>query len=137
MSLFVDSSAWYAAADSSDAWNERARAVLSAGESLVTTDHVVLESWFLLRHRIHRSAAERFLEGLLGGVARIECVGAADLQRAREIGRDWPDQDFSLADRTSFATMSRLGLRRVASFDDDFAIYRFGRNRKQAFDIVR
>jgi predicted nucleic acid-binding protein len=137
VSLFVDSSAWYAAADTADAWNDRARNVLSAGEPLVTTDHVALETWFLLRHRIHRAAAERFLTGLLGGVARIEFVGAADLDRALEIAREWPDQDFSLADRTSFSAMVRLGLRRVASFDDDFAIYRFGPNRRQAFEVVR
>jgi len=40
-------------------------------------------------------------------------------------------------DRTSFAVMRRLGLERVASLDDDFAIYRFGPNRKRAFTVVR
>ena len=33
--------------------------------------------------------------------------------------------------------MRRLGLERVASLDDDFAIYRFGPNRKRAFTVVR
>ena len=37
----------------------------------------------------------------------------------------------------SFAVMERLGLTRVASFDRDFAIYRYGRNRTRAFEVLR
>jgi predicted nucleic acid-binding protein len=33
--------------------------------------------------------------------------------------------------------MQRLGVHRVATFDDDFAVYRFGRDRRRAFEIVR
>jgi len=40
-------------------------------------------------------------------------------------------------DRTSFAVMRRLGLERAASLDDDFAIFRFGPNRRRAFTVVR
>jgi len=40
MSLFVDTSTWYAAADGGDRSNVQAKEVLSAGEPLVTTDHV-------------------------------------------------------------------------------------------------
>lgn len=138
MSLFVDTSVWYAAADEADAGNERAREILSsAEESLVTTDHVLNETWLLLRHRVHRRAAERFWEGLRAGVASIECVGASDLEAAWAIGEAFPDQDFSVTDRTSFAVMERLGVRRAASFDEDFAVYRFGRGRRKAFEVIR
>ena len=44
---------------------------------------------------------------------------------------------FSIVDRTSFAVIERLGLTCVASFDDDFAIYRYGRRRDKAFDVLR
>lgn len=137
MSLFVDTSAWYAAADRSDASHARARAVLGAGEALVTSDHVLVESWILLRYRLGRPAAERFWEGLRGGVAEIEPVGTGDLAVAWALGEAFPDQDFSIVDRTSFAVMQRLGLRRVASFDDDFAVFRFGRGKRQAFEVLR
>ncbi len=137
MSLFVDTSTWYAAADSGDRNNRRAKQILTAGDRLVTTDHVLVESWLLLRHRLHRQAAERFWGSLRAGVAAVEPVTAADLEAAWATGRDFSDQDFSIADRTSFAVMRRLGIRRVATFDDDFAVYRFGRERQLAFEVVR
>ena len=137
MSLFVDTSIWYAAADSSDLSNARAKAILSAGEPLVTTDHVLIETWTLLRYRIRRQAAERFWEGLRNGTASVEPVGMADLEAAWQIGLSYRDQDFSIVDRTSFAVMRRLGIERAASLDDDFAIFRFGPNRRRAFTILR
>jgi hypothetical protein len=33
--------------------------------------------------------------------------------------------------------MERLRLTRVASFDDDFALYRYGRARDRAFTVLR
>ena len=137
MTLFVDTSVWYAAADSADRSNARACEILSAGDRLVTTDHVLLECWTLLRARIHRAAAETFWDGLRSGIARIESVGPVDLHAAWAIGRAFPHQDFSLVDRTSFAVMERLGVERAASFDNDFAIYRYGPRRARAFQVVR
>lgn len=137
MSLFVDTSAWYAAADRGDTNHRRARKTLAAGESLITTDHVLVETWLLLRHRLGRHAAERFWDGLRSGVALIEPVTAADLESAWAIGERFPDQDFSIVDRTCFAVMQRLGLERVAAFDDDFAVFRYGPRRRRAFKVIR
>ena len=136
MSLFVDTSVWYAAVDASDIDNTRAKAALTRDEPLFTTDHVLLETWSLLRNRIHRRAAERFWDELRGGTATIEPVGTADLEAAWQIGLSYRDQDFSLVDRTSFAVMRRLGIDRAASFDDHFAVFRFGPKRRHAFEIV-
>jgi len=137
VSLFVDTSAWYAVADSGDRSNARAKAILSSGERLVTTDHVLVESWLLVRHRLGRTAALRFWEGLRGGAATIEVVGIADLEVAWTIRERFPDQDFSIVDLTSFATMQRLGVHRVASFDADFAVFRFGPGLRRAFTVLR
>lgn len=137
MSLFVDTSVWYSAADSSDADNARARTILKTEEPLVTTDHVLTETWRLIRYRIHRHAAEHFWDALRSGLALIEPVGLADLEAAWQIGVDWNDQDFSLIDRTSFAVMRRLGIENVASFDDHFAVFRFGPQRRRAFTLLR
>lgn len=137
MTLFVDSSAFYAAADAGDASHRRATAVLGSGESLITSDHVLVESWLLLRHRLGRNAAERFWSAVRVGAAGIEPVGEADLEVAWAIGQEFADQDFSIVDRTSFAVMQRLGVLRAATFDNDFAVYRFGARRERAFEIVR
>ncbi len=136
MTLFVDSSAFYAAADDGDSSHERAIKVLGAGETLVTTDHILVESWLLIRHRLGRTAAERFWAAIRSGAAALEPVGSADLETAWAIGQAFADQDFSIVDRTSFAVMERLGVLRAATFDADFAVYRFGPRRERIFEIL-
>jgi len=137
VSLFVDTSAFYAAADDDDSWHSRARRIFASGERLITTDHVLVETWLLLRSRVGRKAADLYWATVRRGGAALESVGPADLEVAWEIGQAFPDQDFSIVDRTSFAVMRRLGLSRAASFDDHFAVYRFGRRRERAFELVR
>ena len=137
MSAFVDSSAFYAAADSADVSSGRARELLMAETGLMTSDHVLVESWRLLRDRLGFDAAERFWDGLRLGPATIEPVREQDLGSAWQIGRLFSDQEFSLVDRTSFAIMERLGIDRAVAFDDDFAVYRFGSRRERAFTLVR
>ena len=137
MSIFVDSSAWYAAADRGDRQNDNAKRLLAADEALVTSDHILVESWRLIHHFLSAHAAEAFWEGLRSGIATVEQTTSADLEAAWAIGRRFADQDFSLVDRTSFALMERLGITKVISFDDDFAIYRYGRGRTNAFELLR
>ncbi|MEP7353814.1 MAG: PIN domain-containing protein [Acidobacteriota bacterium] len=137
MSIFVDTSMWYAAVDSSDAGNKRATSILTADEPLVTSDHVLIETWTLIRNRIGKHAADRFWGKMRGGIAMIESIGPADMENAWQIGTTFSDQDFSIVDRTSFAVMQRLGIERVASLDEDFAIFRFGPGRRRAFTILR
>lgn len=136
MSLFVDTSVWYAAASTGDLHNTRAKELLR-DERRVLTDHVLVETWHLLAHRHSEHVAERWWDGIRDGVAEVEIVGSVDLERAWEVGRRFPDQGFSLVDRTSFVVMERLGLSRAASFDSDFAVYRYGPRRDRAFTVVR
>jgi predicted nucleic acid-binding protein len=137
MSLFVDTSIWYAAADSSDRSNARSKAILKSGETSVTSDHVLVETWTLLHHKLDRKAAEGFWEGLRSGsgIALIEAVNLADLEVAWDIGVSWRDRNFSIVDRTSFAVMRRLGIDRIASFHAHFAVFRFGPKRRQSFHV--
>jgi len=137
MRVFVDSSVWFAAANIRDRNNANAKRLLASLAGLVTTDHVLVESWLIMQRQIHRRAAESFWEGIRTGLAVVEKAGIVDLEAAWAIGEAFPDQEFSIVDRTSFAVMERLGLTRVASFDSDFAIYRYGRNRDRAFEVLR
>ena len=137
MSAFVDTSAFYAAVDDDDGSSERARALLSRGEALVTTDHVLVECWLLLQRRLGIPVANRFWATVHAGGASVEHVTPADLDAAWAIGERFADQAFSIVDRTSFAVMERLGVHRAVAFDDDFAVYRFGPRRDRAFEVLR
>ena len=112
-------------------------AVLTNTSNHVTTDHVLVEPYLLLGSRKRRDAAEQFWDRIRGGAAHIECVMPADLETAWAIGEIFHDQTFSIVDRTSFAVMERLGITRAASLDDHFAVYRYGRGRDKAFEVLR
>jgi uncharacterized protein len=137
LSLFVDTSAFYGALDRDDSHHGRAKKILAEGEHLIATDHVLIESWRMARIRLGREVAERLWAGLRAGGATIECVLPSDLDAAWRIGKDFPDQDFSIVDRTSFAVMERLGVSSVVSFDDHFSVYRYGPRRERAFEVRR
>ena len=137
MTVFVDTSVWFAAANIRERRNQQAKEILSEIKEPVTTDHVLVETWLLLNSRVHQHAAEQFWRGLRAGIAQVEKVSLADLETAWIIGEQFSDQNFSVVDRTSFVVMERLGIVRVASLDDDFAIYRYGRNRDRAFEVLR
>ena len=136
MTVFVDTSAWYAAADLDDAGHQRAaRRLQDYAGGLLTSDHVLVETWFLTARRLGVDAAERLVNGVRMGVARIEPAIVADLEAATRIGEDFADQAFSIVDRTSWSIMLRLGVHEAISLDADFSIFRFGRNKRQAFTV--
>jgi predicted nucleic acid-binding protein len=137
LSVFVDSTVWFAAAVTRDRDNARARRILQSTTGHVTTDHVLIESWLLLNSRFHRRGAELLWDRIRSGAAHVEFITPGDLEAAWAIGEIFPDQSFSIVDRTSFAVMERLGLTRAATFDDDFAVYRYGRERNRAFEVLR
>ncbi len=136
MSVFVDTSAWYAAADADDSGHERAaRRIREFEGQLLTSDHVLIETWFLATRRLGREAAERLVNGIRMGIARVEPAIVADLETAASIGAAFADQRFSLVDRTSWSIMQRMGIHEAISLDSDFSVYRFGRDRRQAFTV--
>ena len=136
MSVFVDTSAWYPAADADDSGHERAaRRIREFEGQLLTSDHVLIETWFLATRRLGREAAERLVNGIRMGIARVEPAIVADLETAASIGAAFADQRFSLVDRTSWSIMQRMGIHEAISLDSDFSVYRFGRDRRQAFTV--
>ncbi|MGI8425842.1 MAG: type II toxin-antitoxin system VapC family toxin [Actinomycetota bacterium] len=137
MTAFVDSSAFYAVADVKDRAHARAKTLLAENQPLVTSDHVVVETWLLINSRLSFSAAEKFLSAVAAGPVGIEPVTLTDLEKAIGIAGIFKDQTFSVVDRTSFSIMERLGLGTAIAFDDDFLIYRFGPKRKSALEVLR
>jgi predicted nucleic acid-binding protein len=135
--LFVDTSVWYAFLDEDDGSHSAAVGVLRTDADLALSDHVLVETCLLAAARLGRGVANRFWDRVMAGAADLHFVTMADLERATQVRRSFPDQGFSLVDCTSFVVMERLRLQRVASFDDDFALYRFGPDRRQAFEVIR
>lgn len=136
MTTFVDSSVWFAAASSRDRNNGLAKSILLSLDGWRLTDHVLAETWQLLSARFGREVADTFWCRLRDSGAVIEPVTASDLEAASQIPAAYPDDEFSLVDRTSFVVMERLGIAQAASFSPSFAAYRYG-VRKKPFRIVR
>ena len=133
---YVDTSAWVSLADSAESSHERVAAALRDRRGrLVTSDHVLHETWTVMRYRHGFEPAERLVDGIRSGIARIEVSGLADLEVASAIGAAFGDQRFSLSDRTSWAVMERLGIHDAVTLDNDFRVYRFGPDRRRAFTV--
>ncbi|WP_419846363.1 type II toxin-antitoxin system VapC family toxin [Candidatus Poriferisocius sp.] len=136
-SSYADTSAWVSMADSAEASHGAvAEALRIRRGHLVTSDHVLHETWAVMRYRHNAYTAEKLINAIRSGIARIEVSGLADLEAAAAIGGAFADQDFSLSDRTSWAVMERLGIHNVISLDNDFRIYRFGPGRRLAFTVA-
>ncbi len=125
-SLFVDSSAWYAVADRKDYYHRQAAVFLteaiSAQTRLVTTNHVVGESYTLIRGRLGYQPAQQFLASLEQTI-RLQRVFVAESQEEEAyalLGR-YKDHDFSFVDATSFVVMKALGIREAFAFDHHFS----------------
>ena len=124
--LFVDTSAWYplvnAAHRDHDALARELRQQIRGGARIVTTNLIVAETHALLLRRAGRQAALTFLESVHQNPNRIETVTPE--RTATAISRwiePFSDQPFSLADATSFAVMTELGIREALTLDRHFA----------------
>ncbi len=124
--LFVDTGMWIALRVAHDAHHgaasEALRRAHQRGLSLVTTNHVVGESYTFFRRNVGHEAAFRFIDALAGS-SRLEIVHVdADLERrAFELLRKFRDHRFSFVDGTSFAVMQKRRIKHALAFDADFA----------------
>ncbi|MDD5472983.1 MAG: PIN domain-containing protein [Candidatus Methanoperedens sp.] len=125
MSIFVDTSAWYALFDKND--SDHASAVRfkeSLTHSLVTTNYVADEIITLVKvrlgHRITVEIGERLWDESLATLIQVTSM---DEKMAWEIFVKHKDKGFSFTDCTSFAVMERLGINEAFAFDEHFEQY--------------
>lgn len=124
-SIFVDSSAWYAATTDEDQRHQVAAstlaAVLAEGIALATSNHVVGETYTLLRARQGHRAAVAFLDLIASSGRLVRLFTQEEVEaEAYALLRQYADQPFSFVDATSFVWMRRLRLWRAFTFDRHF-----------------
>jgi predicted nucleic acid-binding protein len=114
--------AWFAVQVRDDEWHGNAvgtlRALLAGASVLVTTNHVIGETYTLLRVACSHAAAVRFLDHL-EDTRRLERIFVHHETEARafRLLRQHADQDYSFVDATSFAVMRAERIRHAFAFD--------------------
>ena len=128
MSLFVDTSAFYALLDADDANHRRSagawRDTMTSDQNVVTTNYVLVETFALIQSRLGLQAVREFQEDIVP-VLHVEFVtpemhrlGIAAFLAASRRG-------FSLVDCISFEVMRELGMKSAFTFDGHFREYGF------------
>ena len=130
--VYVDTSAWYALQITDDANHRQAKEVfpvlLKAYGNLITSNHIVGETYTLLRISKGYNEAKRYLE-ILRQSPRLEVHFAnSDAEReAYSLLEQYQEHPFSFVDGLSFAIMKREGIRDAFAFDHHFRIAGFNR----------
>jgi predicted nucleic acid-binding protein len=122
--IFVDTSAWVALAARRDEHHDDALALLRRldDETLVTSNHVVGETWTFLNRRYGHAVAVSFLDRAESS-ERVEVVFVEHELEVDALAwlRRREDREYSFVDATSFAVMRTWGIARALAFDGDFA----------------
>jgi predicted nucleic acid-binding protein len=128
--LFVDTSGWYALADMRDGGHDAAarrfRRATGDRRQIVTTNHVVGESYTLLMGRLGPRIAQTFLGRVRSSsiLQRVHVIDEWEIEAERLLVQ-YHDQRFSYVDATSFVTMRQLGIQDALALDSDFVIAGF------------
>jgi predicted nucleic acid-binding protein len=122
--IFVDTSFWAATISARDSHHEEAIELLRRHERarLLTSNHVIGETWTFLRRRHDHRLAVGFLDSL-DQTERLEIVQATREIEAESLSwlRRHDEREYSFVDATSFAVMGWIRVREAFAFDGDFA----------------
>ena len=126
--IFVDTSAFLALENRRDTHHVKAigfrDTCLTAGETFVTSDYVLDESYTIIRLRAGHAVAVQFGEDLRASrLLRIEHVTPEIREATWRIFKNFADHEFSFTDCTSFVLMERLHIGSAFTFDAHFREY--------------
>ena len=122
--IFVDTSFWVALRNRRDPHHEVARSLTQtyAKHPLLTTNHILGETWTFLRRRAGHGSAVAFLDALAATDRLIvDHVTMAHEQRSLQWLRQRDEREYSFVDATSFTLMRSRRVREAFAFDGDFA----------------
>ncbi|MBV8195122.1 MAG: PIN domain-containing protein [Candidatus Dormibacteraeota bacterium] len=119
---FADTSFWFAHQDRADRRHADTAAIVSKPMGrVVTSNHVIGETWTLIRSRLGHSVAVRFL-GFLERLPDLEVVHVdehTEIEAWRWLRRH-DERRYSFVDATSFALMRARRIREALAFGGDF-----------------
>jgi predicted nucleic acid-binding protein len=122
--IFVDTSFWVALRNRRDAHHGDAAALLAerGQEVLLTTNHVVGETWTYLRRRAGHAGGLGFLD-VIGRSPRVRIHHVSEAEEIDSLAwlRRHDEREYSFVDATSFAVMRGARLREALAFDGDFS----------------
>lgn len=123
--VFVDTSAWLAFQDDSDHYHQAALKImpllLESRPYLVTSNHVVGESYTAIRRALNHQQALDFIRFVTSSRKLERLFTPNDLEEAAyKLLSQYDDQDFSFVDATSFIWMKKLRIREAFAFDKHF-----------------
>jgi len=125
---FADTSFWVALRYATDEHHQDAVQRWQAiDRPIVTTNHVVGETWSFCRRRLGHAVACQFLDAIQGS-RRVTVQHVDDEMETEAWGwlRRHDERNYSFVDATSFAMMRRLRIAEALAYDADFAAAGFG-----------
>jgi predicted nucleic acid-binding protein len=123
MRIFIDTSAFYALLDRDDANHQAAKGawakILSAENTLVASNYILVETFALLQNRLGLAAVQAFQEDLVP-ILNIEFVNLEAHRSGTAALLVAAKRTLSLVDCISFEIMRSLGIKTAFAFDAHF-----------------
>ncbi len=120
--IFVDTSFWAALGNATDARHDTAKKMwTSKPRVVVTSNHVLGETWTLLNRRCGHRAAVAAAAIRYSTVVRVEHITAELEEQAWEWLARHDEREYSFVDATSFALMRKKNVNNAYAFDGDFS----------------
>ena len=126
--VLLDTGVIVALLDRSESFHKAcARAVREVEAPLVTCEAVITESCYLLRNLSGASGA--VIENVAAGIFQVPFQLSQDTAGVRQVLRKYKDRKIDLADACLIRLADEFGTGDVLTLDQDFAIYRWGKNK--------
>ena len=129
--IFFDTSAFLALLDRNDIFHKKAIAewkkILYKSQNSTTNSFVLLESIAVIQRRLGVEAVRELRENILPHLY-LDWLDEPQHEKALDTVLSTNHRQLSLVDISAFATMRRLGINKVFTFDKHFA--------EQGFDLI-
>jgi predicted nucleic acid-binding protein len=126
--VLLDTGVIVALLDRSESFHRTcAQTVREVDAPLVTCEAVITESCYLLRNLSGASGA--VIENVAAGIFQVPFQLSRDTAGVRQVLQKYKDRKIDLADACLIRLADEFGTADILTLDQDFAIYRWGKNK--------